>query len=287
MATDKEGQLKRIDYGDRIFFDSVTGIAGVIYPIGTAAMPSSVIANVITLCAAMNINKINVTGTLTIGAGIAQDLVGHNSILTGQTAGAAYVRGFDGYLEIDAMIGGTLDIYADAAYIQINANCDAPSVINIYGNARVTVVGAPTATINDYTKETQLDDLVTDIEGATGIFHDQADVAFNVNAVLAAEADILHLAAADTRYIVRSLRLKCVDPGVETVTVRLYGLVNDVLTEVDSFAITVANFATYYSLMDMFGLPHLAGDELQVTVQATAAGPYAVTGQYSHGETNV
>jgi len=129
--------------------------------------------------------------------------------------------------------------------------------------------------------------LVTDIEGPTGIFHDQADVAFNVNAVLAAEADILHLAAADTRYIVRSLRLKCVDPGVETVTVRLYGLVNDVLTEVDSFAITVANFATYYSLMDMFGLPHLAGDELQVTVQATAAGPYAVTGQYSHGETNV
>jgi len=129
--------------------------------------------------------------------------------------------------------------------------------------------------------------LVTDIEGATGIFHEQEDVAFNVNAILASENDIFHLTAADTRYIVRSLRLKCVDPGVETVTVRLYGLVNDGLTEVDSFAITNANFATYHSLMDMFGLPHLAGDELQITVQASAAGPYAVTGQYSHGKTNV
>jgi len=130
--------------------------------------------------------------------------------------------------------------------------------------------------------------LVADIEGATGIFHEQEDVAFNVNAVLAAEADILHLTAADTRYIVRSLRLKCVDPGVETVTVRLYELVNDAgPLEVDSFLITNANFGTYHSLMDMFGLPHLAGDELQVTVQATAAGPYAVTGQYSHGKTNV
>jgi len=129
--------------------------------------------------------------------------------------------------------------------------------------------------------------LVADIEGATGIFHEQEDVAFDVPAVLAAEADIFDLDDADTRYIVRSLRLKCVDPGAETVTVRLYELVDDVLTEVDSFIITTANFTTFFSLMDMFGLPHLAGDELQVTVQATAVGPYAVTGQYSHGKTNV
>ncbi|GAI61570.1 unnamed protein product, partial [marine sediment metagenome] len=128
--------------------------------------------------------------------------------------------------------------------------------------------------------------LIADIEGAIGIFHEQAAVPFNVPAALAA-ADILHLDDADTRYIVRSLRLKCIDPVGETVTVRLYELVNNVLTEVDSFAITNANFATYHSLMDMFGLPHLAGDELQITVQATAVGPYAVTGQYSHGKTNV
>jgi len=287
MATDKEGQLKRIDYGDRIFFDSVTGIAGVIYPIGTAAMPSSVIANVITLCAAMNINKINVTGTLTIGAGIAQDLVGHNSILTGQTAGAAYVRGFDGYLEIDAMIGGTLDIYADAAYIQINANCDAPSVINIYGNARVTVVGAPTATINDYTKETQLDALVTDIEGATGIFHEQEDAGFTEE-IVADETFIVTLNVADTRYILRDLRVKCEDPtAANTVTITLYTLINGVETAVDTFVITNANFGTYHSLMDMFGVPYVAGDSIRVSATGSAAGPYTLDGQYSHAKTNV
>jgi hypothetical protein len=96
-----------------------------------------------------------------------------------------------------------------------------------------------------------------------------------------AENNILNLAAANTRYIVRSLRLKCADPGANTVTIRLYELVNDVLIQVDSFDITAVNFATDHSLMDMFGLPNLAGDRLQVTVQASAGGPIAVTGQYS------
>lgn len=112
-----------------------------------------------------------------------------------------------------------------------------------------------------------------------GILHEQADVAFNINATLV-EANIFDLSAANTRYVVRSLRLKCVDPGAETVTVRLYELVNNIQTLVDSFDITTANFATAHSLMDMFGLPQLAGDNLKVTVIATAAGPYACTGQY-------
>ncbi len=124
-------------------------------------------------------------------------------------------------------------------------------------------------------------------KGATGVFYNQADVTFNVNAILAAETDVLHLHDADTRYIIRSLRLKCANPVTETVTVRLYELVNDALTEVDSFEITTDNFDTYHNLMDMFGLPHLAGDELKITVQATAAGPYVVTGQYSYAKTNV
>jgi len=124
-------------------------------------------------------------------------------------------------------------------------------------------------------------------EGATGIFHEQADTAIAINAIVASETLVLNLIAADTRYIVRSLRLKCADPGANTVTVRLYELVNDVITNVDSFAITNANFGTYHSLMDMFGLPHLVGDNVRVTVQASAGGPYAVTGQYSHGKTNV
>jgi len=155
---DEQGQLTRIDYGDRVYFDSVLGWAGTTYPIGTADMPSSVIADTIAICAARHVNKINVTGTLTIGTGIAQDLVGHNCILTGQTAGLAYVRDFSGYLEVDAMIGGTLDIYADAADIQINGDCTA-GTINIYGNARVTGAGGGVA-INNYTLNVSADNRV-------------------------------------------------------------------------------------------------------------------------------
>jgi len=123
--------------------------------------------------------------------------------------------------------------------------------------------------------------------GAIGIFHEQADVAVNINAILAAETDVLNLAVANTRYIVRHLRLKCANPGANAVTVRLYELVNDVQIVVQSFLIGAVNFGLYFSLMDMFGLPHLAGDNLRVTVQASAGGPYAVTGQYSHAKTNV
>jgi len=120
------------------------------------------------------------------------------------------------------------------------------------------------------------------LTGVNRGFQEQADTAVNINAILAAETDVLNLAVAATRYIVRSLRLKCADPGANTVTVRLYELVNDGAVVVQSFDITGANFGTYLSLMDMFGLPHLGGDNLRVTVQASAAGPYAVTGQYSH-----
>ncbi len=132
-------------------------------------------------------------------------------------------------------------------------------------------------------------DLGTDIAtiiaglGGAAVFNEQADVAVNITAINAGETDVFDLNVAATRYIVRSLRLQCADPGANTITVRLYELVNDVSIEVASFAITTANFGTYHSLMDMFGLPHLAGDDLQVTVRVSAGGPYAVTGQYSHG----
>ena len=50
-----------------------------------------------------------------------------------------------------------------------------------------------------------------------------------------------------------------------------------------AFAITTANFGTYFTLMDLFGVPHLVGDDLFVTV-TTDANSYAVTGQYQHAQ---
>jgi len=249
MAIDREGQLERIDYGDRVFYDSVTGIAGTTYPIGTASMPSSVIADVITLCAALNLSRIDVHGILQLlaamehytfighchesiadvldlngqdvddsrfdnclitgaqgGAGlvtydacILYNMTGFRGmakscslytplavsvgvsdldhctslhgvltvtvgaparlsfkefsggmILTAQTGGVALVRGISGYLEVDEMTGGTLDIYAHGTDIQINADCTG-GTINIYGDARVTVIAGATVTVNNHT----------------------------------------------------------------------------------------------------------------------------------------
>jgi hypothetical protein len=130
-----------------------------------------------------------------------------------------------------------------------------------------------------------LNELITN-RGATGIIREQADVPITYNTD-DSEDTALSLAATSTRYILRSLWLKFADPGVNTVTVRLKLLINDVSTTVSSFAITTANYTTYYSLMDLFGLPEVAGDSIIVTTQNSAAANVAVTGQYSYAKTNI
>lgn len=122
-------------------------------------------------------------------------------------------------------------------------------------------------------------------EEAEGVFFEEEDVAVNTTAILASETTIFDLSVADTRYMVKSLRLKSADPSTETMTVRLYELINDGLVVVDTFDIDAANWGTYHSLMDMFGLPHLAGDSLKVTVQMSGGAAVAVTGQYSYSKT--
>ncbi len=122
---------------------------------------------------------------------------------------------------------------------------------------------------------------------AANVLHEQADVAISDVAPIAPLVfNILNLATASTRYVVRSLRIKTVDPGANTITVRLYELVNNALTEVDSFVITTANYGTYHSLMDMFGLPQLVGDNLKVTIEASAVG-YAVLAQYTSATASI
>ena len=174
---------------------------------------------------------------------------------------------------------------------KIGTNTDAAGTTTVFARLRQIVdTYLADGTIGLAALKTLIDAVETKLDsaiGATGIFYEQADTAVDITAVNTGETNVFNLSAASTRYIVRSLRLKCADPGANTVTVRLYELVNDVLTEVDSFDIDSTNFGTAHSLMDMFGLSQLAGDELKVTVRASAGGPYAVTGQYSHAKTNV
>jgi hypothetical protein len=122
--------------------------------------------------------------------------------------------------------------------------------------------------------------------GATGMFHEQADTPFTITSVATGETDVLNLASTSTRYALRSLIIKSADPGANTVTVRLYMLVNDISTQIDSFAITTSNYASYFCLWDLFGSQEVLGDTIQVTVRSSA-GSYAITGQYSYAKNNV
>lgn len=105
----------------------------------------------------------------------------------------------------------------------------------------------------------------------------------NINATNVGETNILHFTALrPIVYTLRGLRIKTANPGAATISIKLYQLINNVLTFTDNWDINAGNWLTYFDLMDMFGVPHITDVEIQVTAIASAAGPYAVTGQYSY-----
>lgn len=123
------------------------------------------------------------------------------------------------------------------------------------------------------------------IASATGILYEQSDAAVNITAIADSGITVLNLRTANTRYVIRNLRLKCADPGANTVTITLWEFINDAFIAVDTFAITTSNYTTYFNLYDMFGETQLAGDSIMIMAQS-GAGSYAVTGQYSYAKTN-
>ncbi len=170
------------------------------------------------------------------------------------------IVGFKGHLVIsNLVVGGTVNVYGIGTYLVLDATCNA-GTIGVFGD--VTLVNNSTSTVYDYTNKPRV------------------EVPVDVDAVAGSETDVLNLTGQ--HFNVDKLRVKCEDPGLNTVTVRLYELINDLPVQVDSFDIVTANFATYFSLMDMFGVPSLHGDQLQITVRSSAGGPYAVTGEYAY-----
>lgn len=126
---------------------------------------------------------------------------------------------------------------------------------------------------------------ITAMSGALGVFYEQADVPLTLTADSDSAKVVLQLKTASTRYALHNLRIKSADPGANTVTVYLYELINDVQVNVDTFAITTSNFTNHFSLADMFGVNQIFGDNIMVTV-AASAGSYAITGQYNYAKTN-
>lgn len=159
----------------------------------------------------------------------------------------------------------TLTIAGDSLIVAIDPSCTAGTV-KVYGSCKITGKEAAIAagvTVEDYTNRPN------------------DEVPVNIMAVTAPGATVFDLSTADTHYTVDKLRLKADDPGADTIEIELWELVNGVLTLVRSFTINTGNYTWYFSLVDMFSLDHLAGDNLKV-VARTSANTYAVTGSYCY-----
>jgi hypothetical protein len=205
----------------------------------------------------------------------AQQLVTNSAVYIAGNYNGSKIAGAANSIQVNA--GGTLTI-GGYCYTTIDRSGFTGNIVIIAGGT-MAVSGA-------------LRCLGTITNGGTltygvDVTRELPEPAVNITATNAAETDFLNLPVYPTRhYYVKSVTLKCADPGANSVAVRLYLRVNNVLVNVSTFTITNANFANYFNLFDMFGKVSLAGDQLQVTVRASAGGPYVVTGQYALSQTD-
>lgn len=110
---------------DGVYFDSVNGVDGTNWPVGTAQYPSNDIAHVITMCTARKIKKIYVSGSLTLGATMdGYTFVGINKSAE-ITLGGQII---DNSCFYECSITGTQGI-SGAAYAE---NCSIVDVTNLF-----------------------------------------------------------------------------------------------------------------------------------------------------------
>jgi len=113
----------------------------------------------------------------------------------------------------------------------------------------------------------QIKDAIAGIAGAGQVYAEQIPDVDVDETVTSTETDcvLVNLAyAADYTYALRHLRVKCSDPGARIVTLKLYEYWNDAFQLMDTFDIDSTNYATYHSLMDMFGLPEVHSDSILI-----------------------
>jgi hypothetical protein len=341
------------DYlADGVYLDSLSGVAGTAWPIGTPMMPVDNLADAFTIAAARGLRHFYILhGMFAIPSNISDyvfvglkgdaeiDLNGQqmvNCTLENLGVSGANVAGSDIFIK-DCVITGTLTLFngpstylknivcsgilrvgADAAdiivdggifglgssldYNNFETDCqlinvsgeisikrmsDAASSLHIFGNGLNLKIWN-TCTAGDILifGDTKITDISVGATVEDYTNKARPEGAISINAIVASETNFLNLDGSvpgwATHYTIDDLVLKCANPGANTVNVRLYKLVNGVLINTQTFAITAANFATYFDINTMFGLKSLAGDNIKITVQATAGGPYAVTGSYAY-----
>jgi hypothetical protein len=346
--------VKPINPVDAVYYDSVHGVAGTTYPVGTPTMPVNNFADLLLILAARNLSRVVLRSSITFTADVnaipnfstnynmvfeaegnptmrswgdvqvnlnsfrADGVMFRGCYFNDATANASmqvffercqifrlgsagnnwsqllfkeclihhlYVNStpeiqdslFDaadlhlvnaggliyncfGSVTLYNMVAGTCEI-SSSTWLNVISGAGNAGIINLFGPARITNNG--TSVINSYAN------------------NPRAEIPVNITAIVASETNFLNLATASFHYTIDDLILKCADPNPNTVNVKLYKLVNAVLTNTKTFAITTANAATYFDINTMFGLKSLAGDNIKITVQATGGGPYTITGSYA------
>ena len=200
-----------------------------------------------------------------------------------------------GSLEIEADIGSTATNIIDAATLtQATANWFRNAmVVSIDGDnkgqaRRIVASNTGTDSIDVYpaflAAPTDGDKFLIVSSWQPNVLDQQPDVAVN-RTVGTDSVDVFNLNIAGLTYMVNNLTLKFADPAAETITVTLTELINDAPVAVDTFTVTTENFTNYFSLYDMFSRQQLAGDDIQVSMVASADNAYSVTGQYQYSET--
>jgi hypothetical protein len=263
--------------------DNITGLFSTQIYFGITVAPS----------ATMTINNdVLCIGDIDIGTGSTL-IVNGNLVVAGNI-----IPSPGAYLQSGIVVCiGNFYAPADGTTIIVLGSCSVAGIFNIGGGTsgtmtvsgnlavagNVTLASGASVTVSGYA---YLSGAITNSGTLTyhGVY---PETAVNISAVSTGATDVINLAAVSGyHYTINKLRLKCADPGANTVTVTLQELINGVLTAVDSFVIIGSlgvnpNYQNYLSLMDMFGLPELFGDQLEVSVESSA-GTYAVIGSYSY-----
>ncbi|RLF03028.1 MAG: hypothetical protein DRJ64_08695 [Thermoprotei archaeon] len=224
MSIDLEGTLREMQYSDRILFDSVNGVAGTIWPVGSANHPSSVITDTITLCARYNLTKIEVRGALTLAA----DMAAYQLIPVGDTtitpaANNCNVSVSEGALTVAGVTGGITNIYSDKMVpVTLPVSCNA-GTINVYGDCHLTDNTAAGCTVNDYSTPNNILEVNTTVAGlnlysGTGTSTEVGEDVYTITVTERSKIGFLAISM-----------LNCNDgfAGPE-ITVRMYTLVNSV-----------------------------------------------------------
>jgi hypothetical protein len=214
------------------------------------------------------------------GTNISLTVPAEDTVLAVEARIDTHIANFQGteithYTAVKAVIDNIHDTDLPAAQTVIDDihDTDLPAVTTDLTAIVYTTLESLESNLTNYTGKTIF-------EKAYDMYTPLPSLAIN-NSVNVTPSVLINLDGADIQYELRNLRFKAPDPGANTITLTLYELINDTLTEVDTFDITTANYTVYYTLVSLFELDYVAGDRILIMMQ-TDADAYTVTGQYTY-----